>query len=201
MTLPRELTESARPVRQTRPCAPCGGSPPLAGRGTSHPDRRAPAKAGAAGLILWFGIASVTLAWESAASGSGVSGAALAEGFTNEQLGTWVLILFAIGSGIGGVAGLVALFRPQPALHKQFADKEDTDKKLDEIKEVLAAMRREFEAWSSEHYAARRRLHRKIGHLSGALNYLAGSMSHTAPQVAERLREIVRQADDEADDE
>ncbi len=96
---------------------------------------------------------------------------------------------------------VASFFRPQPALHKQFADKEDTDKKLDEIKKVMEAMEKTFSDWSSDHYDARRRMHRKINHLGSALSYLAGTIESRDPKTAQRLKDILDAADQESDDE
>ena len=120
---------------------------------------------------------------------------------TNEQFGGWIMVLFVLCNGLVAILTIVAFFKPQPALHRQFAAREDHDKDVKEIKESVAAMRKDFEGWSTSHYEARRRMHRKINHISSAMAYLAGSMENTQPAMAARLRALIDKADEEDSDE
>lgn len=153
-------------------------------------------------LLLMFGAATGRGAGVGALPASGVARAALPlADVSNADMGSWVIVMFAVCAGVGSVAGVVALFRPQPALHKQFAARDDHDRDIKEIKETIGAMRRDFETWSSAHYDARRRMHKKINHLSSAMAYLAGTLEKTEPNTAARLRSLIDKADDEGDDE
>ena len=126
----------------------------------------------------------------------GVPAALLAEvgSASNAEVGSWVMVMFAIGSGVGGICGLIALFRPQPALHKQFSDKEDTDKKLDALTDAMAEMRKEFTAWSADHYRARGRMHRKIERVANAMSYLAGTIEGHDAKTAARIHDLLNTA-------
>jgi len=157
---------------------------------------------------LYFLIASYSLpAWllpfpvVGMGSATAVTSLPLAD-LTEGELGKAVLGLVCFSSLVAAVLGIISYFRPQPALHKQFADKEDHDKAIEGIEATLKEMRKDFESWSSDHYKGRRRMHRKINHISSALSYLAGTIEHREPKTAERLREMIEAADShEGEDE
>jgi hypothetical protein len=118
-----------------------------------------------------------------------------------KSLGDWLIIAIAVLVGADRVMSMIRGGRATPPLHQQFADKQAHDKDITEIKDTLQSMKRDFEAWSSAHYDARRRMHSKINHLSTAMAYLAGSIEHKDARTAERLRDLIKQADNEGDDE
>jgi hypothetical protein len=104
------------------------------------------------------------------------------------------------------VIALLALFRPQPALHKQFADKQDTDKKLDRISEELeaqtVAINREIKELTGavqniggQQSVLRRPMHKTLNAHSNALYFLAGRLSARGEADGERIKNILSQAE------
>ena len=125
---------------------------------------------------------------------------ALAEA-SAEQIGnSGITGIWWIGGALAALQ-IWALLKPAPPLHKQFTDRADHDKDIKEIKETLGGMKHDFESWSKSHYDARRRMHRKISHMSSAMAYLAGSLEARDPQTAHRLRDMINKVDEEGEDE
>ncbi len=49
---------------------------------------------------------------------------------TAMQMGTWIIVLFSISTGILTILRIIDYFKPKPPLHNQFADKVDTEKRF-----------------------------------------------------------------------
>jgi len=90
------------------------------------------------------------------------------------DLNYWYLIV-SIGTGILVV---VSFFKPTPALHKQFADKEQTaelfEKLFDLVEKLDDKIDKEVKVTNSEQMHGRRELHRKVNGISCALWELSG---------------------------
>jgi hypothetical protein len=132
-----------------------------------------------------------------AASARGGSGAAIplaVDGIPSTvDVNYWYLFL-------GTVLAAVTIWnsvKPSPPLHKEFANKEETNKKLDKIEhgqqEILEALARS----NSSQYDARRRMHAKINAQENALNYLAGTLDKAGDPTGRRIREIMKKPDQE----
>lgn len=114
---------------------------------------------------------------------------------SSANIGLWWL------GGILVVLQIVAFFRPAPALHKQFADREDHDNDIKEIKNSLKDVNDKFEHWNTSQYDARRRMHKKINHMTSALAYFAGSIEKTQPDTARRMQSMLDKIDQEGGEE
>ena len=90
---------------------------------------------------------------------------------------------------IVGVFAVAAFLKPQPALHKQFADRENTDKLLDQIFSELKEL-------NKSHSDSRRLMYKRINAHSNALHFLAGRLSGKGDPDAIRLREILKHAEE-----
>jgi hypothetical protein len=136
-------------------------------------------------------IVLLSMGWESAAVASGGGAAAsppiLAQAAEGAGLNWWYLLSQVVLS----VVLIVVAFRPQPALHKQFADKEDTDKKLDGISTSLKSLDSKFDGWDIEQARRREALYYRLGAVENALSYMAGKLAREGDPDADRLRRIL----------
>ena len=94
------------------------------------------------------------------------------------------------------VLNLVSYFKPQPALHKQFADKEDTDKELEKIATALEKIQQQISSFGSTNYDARRRMHAEINAHGRALAFIAGKLSGKGDPDGSRLDAILRRSEE-----
>lgn len=105
------------------------------------------------------------------------------------ELNKWYLI----SNIILALILIATAFRPQPALHKQFADKEDTDKKLDAIFGTLEKLDARFENWSVQQSHSRAPIYERLTAAENALSFLAGKFAREGDPDADRLYRIIEQ--------
>lgn len=113
---------------------------------------------------------------------------ALAE-LTAADANLWV----SIGMGIVIIIGF---FKPAPALHKQFADKEDTDARLEKIDKKLDTVLEKQEQGSGKQYDARRRMHRQLNSHGHAIYFMLGKMEQAGDHSAKTVREMLTKGEE-----
>ncbi len=108
-----------------------------------------------------------------------------------QQIGTALVVALFLVNGLTGILSVIAFFRPAPALHKQFADREETHDDIAEIKGMVKETNEKLSAWSSDHYAGRRRMYGRINVLENALSFLTGKMARENDPDAKRLEALL----------
>ncbi len=124
------------------------------------------------------------------------AGALLADALVDaKDVGTSWIIAVLILQGVTGVIAVIAFFRPQPALHKQFADREETRDVLHEISEKLDRAFR-------ENAKARSRMYSRLNALENALSFITGKMERSGDPDAKRIEALLsaRQTEDAGDE-
>jgi hypothetical protein len=95
-----------------------------------------------------------------------------------------------------GLVIIIAFFKPAPALHKQFADKEDTDSRLDKIDTKVDGVLEKLEQMSGKQYDARRRMHRQVNAHGHAIFFMLGKMEQAGDQSAKSVREMLTKSEE-----
>lgn len=85
--------------------------------------------------------------------------------------------------------------RPQPALHKQFADKIDTDKKLDKIDKNLESITSQITGFTESQSLARRPIYATLHAHGNALYFIAGKLTADGNKDGEHIKKILERAE------
>lgn len=113
---------------------------------------------------------------------------------SSAQVGYWWVVA-AIA-----VINLVVLIRPQPALHRQFADREETKEAMRDATAAMKELGEKFERYSTDHYNSRRRMHSRINALENGLAFIVGKMTRDKDPDADRLQSLLTKAAPHAED-
>jgi biopolymer transport protein ExbB/TolQ len=95
-----------------------------------------------------------------------------------------------------GLVIVIGFFKPAPALHKQFADKEDTSERLEKIESKLDTVLEKQEQGSGKQYDARRRMHRQLNSHGNAIYFILGKMETEGDNSAKSVREMLTKGEE-----
>lgn len=122
---------------------------------------------------------------------------AAAEAASPSEMGTWLIVLFAVAAGLGSVVSLIRLFVPSPALHKQFADRDETKREMESIEKKVDGVLEKLDQMGGKQYDARRRMHRQLNAQGQAIYFMIGRMEAKGDDGAKTLRELLQKAEGE----
>jgi hypothetical protein len=109
----------------------------------------------------------------------------------------WIILTLA------GVLGIVKLamdlwkdhFKTQPEPHLTYQTIAAAEKSNAELTKRLEEAVGKIEAFSSQNYKARQRMHKKVNHIANALSYLAGSLAREGRQNdSTQIRQMIDKA-------